>query len=70
MRPSTSATADCLRIGLQAANGSNRQSWRWLVVTDPTVREKIAGLYRDAYLLRVGGQTFAEFVPADTLVDT
>lgn len=23
---------DCLRIGMQAANGSNQQSWRWLVV--------------------------------------
>nr|WP_297737693.1 hypothetical protein [Mycobacterium sp.] len=26
------------RMGLRAANGSNQQSWRWLVVTDPGVR--------------------------------
>ena len=26
---------ECLRIGLQAANGSNQQAWRWLVVADP-----------------------------------
>jgi nitroreductase len=39
------------RIGLQAANGSNSQAWRWLVVTDPKLRNKIAELYRDAYLL-------------------
>jgi nitroreductase len=57
---------ECLRIGLQAANGSNQQTWRWLVVTDPDLREKIAGLYRDAYLLRVGGQLLAHLMPAGT----
>ena len=31
---------ECLRIGLQAANGSNQQSWRWLVVADPALRER------------------------------
>ena len=55
---------DCLRIGLQAANGSNQQSWRWLVIVDAALREKIAALYRDAYLLRVGGQLLADLVPA------
>ncbi|KKC06523.1 nitroreductase family protein [Mycobacterium nebraskense] len=57
---------ECLRIGLQAANGSNQQSWRWLVVTDPSLRNEIAQLYRAAYLLRVGGQMIADFVPAGT----
>jgi len=57
---------ECLRIGLQAANGSNQQSWRWLVVTDPGLRAKIAELYRDAYLLRVGGQLLAELMPVGT----
>ena len=57
---------ECLRIGLQAANGSNQQSWRWLVVTDPALRNEIAELYRAAYLLRVGGQMIANFVPAGT----
>src|SRR5579875_1351279 len=57
---------DCLRIGLQAANGSNQQSWRWLVVSEPRLREQIAALYRDAYLLGVGGQMIAGLVPADT----
>lgn len=57
---------ECLRIGLQAANGSNQQSWRWLVITDPALREEIARLYRAAYLLRVGGQLIADFVPAGT----
>ena len=38
---------ECLRIGLQAANGSNAQTWRWLVIADPELRAKIAELYRD-----------------------
>jgi nitroreductase len=57
---------ECLRIGLQAANGSNSQAWRWLVVADPTLREKIAELYRDAYLKRVGGQLLADLLPSGT----
>ena len=57
---------ECLRIGLQAANGSNQQSWRWLVVADPGLRHKIAEVYREAYLLRVGGQMLAHLMPADT----
>src|ERR1700760_4543275 len=55
---------ECLRVGLQAANGSNQQSWRWLVVTDPELRREIAELYRAAYLLRVGGQLLGDLVPA------
>lgn len=57
---------DCLRIGLQAANGSNQQSWRWLVIADPALRAEIAALYREAYLLRVGGQLLADLLPAGT----
>jgi nitroreductase len=57
---------ECLRIGLQAANGTNAQSWRWLFIVEPALRERIAGLYRDAYLLRVGGRMVADLVPAGT----
>jgi nitroreductase len=39
---------ECLRIALQAPSGSNRQHWHWLVVTDPSVRASIGGLYRQA----------------------
>jgi nitroreductase len=58
---------ECLRIGMQAANGSNQQSWRWLVISDRGLRETIAGLYRDAYLARVGGQFIAEYLSGDTV---
>lgn len=58
--------ADCLRIAMQAANGSNQQSWRWLVVSDPSLRAELAALYRDAYLQRVGGRLIADLLPADS----
>lgn len=54
---------ECLRIAIQAANGSNQQSWRWLVIADPALRHQLAQLYRDAYLLRVGGQMLGDLVP-------
>jgi nitroreductase len=54
---------ECLRVGMQAANGSNSQLWRWLVVTDQVLRNRIAELYREAYLLRVGGRMLADQLP-------
>lgn len=44
---------DCLELGLQAPTGSNRQGWRWLVVTDEDMRKELGRLYRkggDDYL--------------------
>jgi nitroreductase len=57
---------DCLRIGLQAANGSNQQAWRWLLVTEPSLRTAIADVYRKSYLEKVGGQLLAGLLPAGT----
>jgi nitroreductase len=37
---------ECLRLALQAPTGSNAQKWRWVVVTDPAVRDALAHLYR------------------------
>ncbi len=54
---------DCLRIALHAANGSNQQNWRWLVIIDDRLRSAIAALYRSAYLKKVGGQMIASFIP-------
>jgi nitroreductase len=36
------------------------------VVADPVLRGRIAELYHDAYLLRVGGQMLADLMPAGT----
>jgi nitroreductase len=40
---------DCLRIALQAPTGANRQHWRWIMLTEPSVRAEIAAIYRDAF---------------------
>jgi nitroreductase len=37
---------ECLRLAIQAPTGSNQQTWRWLVITDPGVRAQLAELYR------------------------
>jgi len=57
---------DCLRIALQAANGSNQQPWRWLVVCDRGLRVKLADLYRDAYLSRTGQRMVSDTLPSGT----
>ncbi len=47
---------ECLRLAIQAPTGSNSQGWRWIVVTDPEKRAKIAEYYRaggEAYLRRI-----------------
>jgi nitroreductase len=38
---------DCLRLAQQAPTASNRQLWRWIVVTDPGKRIRLAELYRE-----------------------
>jgi nitroreductase len=48
---------ECLEIALQAPSGSNRQSWHWIVVTDPDQRAAIGDLYRrsvESYLQSSG----------------
>jgi nitroreductase len=58
--------AECLGVGLHAPNGSNQQSWRWLVVADAEPRARIAALYREAYLSMTGGQLVADAIAQDT----
>ncbi len=41
---------ECLRLAVQAPTASNRQTWRWVVVTEPDLRLKIADYYREAAL--------------------
>lgn len=57
---------ECLGIGLQAANGSNQQAWRWVVVTDADLRSRIGQWYRETYLSKVGGQFIADLMPGGT----
>lgn len=37
---------ECLELTLQAPTGSNRQGWRWIVVSDAAKRAALADLYR------------------------
>lgn len=37
---------DCIDIAQQAPTGSNRQGWRFVVVTDPDKRRALADIYR------------------------
>ncbi len=37
---------ECLELAVQAPTGSNLETWRWLVITDQSVRERLAQLYR------------------------
>jgi nitroreductase len=39
---------ESLRLAIQAPTGGNVQGWRWMVVTDPGKRAKLADLYRRA----------------------
>ena len=38
---------ECLRLAIQAPTGSNQQTWRWIVVTDPAGARALADLYRN-----------------------
>jgi nitroreductase len=55
--------ADCLQIALHAANGTNQQSWRWLVVSGAEPRRLVAAHYRAAYESMTGGR-IADSLPA------
>ncbi len=42
----TGSVMDCLELALQAPTGSNRQGWRWIVVTDEGLRRELGRIYR------------------------
>jgi nitroreductase len=51
---------ECLEIAIQAPSGSNRQGWRFVIVTDADKRSAIADHYRrafDEYLVQVRRST-------------
>lgn len=44
-----------LDAAVRGPNGGNRQSWAWLVVTDPAVKKPIADWYREGWEQSYGG---------------
>jgi nitroreductase len=49
---------DCIRLSQQAPTGSNAQTWRWLCVTEPKLKQEIARIYRE------GGAQYLELARA------
>jgi nitroreductase len=39
---------ECLRLAFQAPNGSNQQTWGWVLVDDPAIRAEMARIYHDS----------------------
>jgi nitroreductase len=39
----------CIELALKAPTGSNGQNWEFVVVKDPTVKERLAARYREAW---------------------
>lgn len=39
---------ECLQLAFQAPNGSDQQTWGWVLVDDPDTRAKMAGIYMAA----------------------
>jgi nitroreductase len=57
-RPVPTALIDeALNIALQAPTGANTQTWRFLVITDPAIKDQIADCYRRAAQAYVEGRT-------------
>jgi nitroreductase len=60
---------ECLTLGLQAPNGSGAELWRFIVVSDPSVRHQIGELYARSSaqyleLLRAANPSLDETTPA------
>lgn len=56
---------ECLEVALQAPSGSNRQGWRWIVVTDAGLRGEIGALYRRAVQRYLDSEGAADRLFAD-----
>ena len=55
---------ECLRLAIQAPTGSNMQTWRWIVVTDPAVRAALGELYRNLPADRLASRVPSTVPPA------
>ena len=57
-RPVDRATVErCLEIAIQAPTGSNRQGWKWLIVTDAEKKAKIGEYYKASWYAYAGVAT-------------
>ncbi len=56
---------ECIEIALQGPSGSNRQTWHWLVITDPEKRAAVGEYYRRAVESYLAGPGAAGKLHAD-----
>lgn len=56
---------ECLEIAIQAPTASNRQDWRFLVITDEELRRRIGELYRDSFRRYRSGRSHAGLIGGD-----
>lgn len=58
----------CLEIAFQAPNGSNLNTWRWVVVDDPTIIGKVCELYNQGtedFISSLGDAVGESYMGAD-----
>lgn len=58
----TRVIEECIDLAIQAPTGGNGQGWRWVIVTDPDKKAKLAEWYRDAWQMayaNAGEDSFA-----------
>ena len=60
---------ECLELAVQAPTASNRQLWRWMIVTDPELKRKIADIYRELAGLVADGTLSAPIEATYALAD-
>jgi nitroreductase len=61
---------DCLELALQAPTGGDLQGWRWIVITDPTVKAQVRDLYLQSLHEASGGRRVVLVVDAaDRMLD-
>jgi nitroreductase len=65
--------AECLEIAFQAPNGSNQNTWQWLVIDDRDTARKAAAIYDaalDDFIKSPEGQAYAREGAAKVAADT
>lgn len=68
-----SLIAECLEIAFQAPNGSNQNTWQWVVIDDPATMAKAAAIYDaalDDFINSAEGQEYARQGAAKAMSDT
>ena len=65
--------AECLEIAFQAPNGSNQNTWQWLVIDDRETMKKVAAIYDaalDDFINSAEGQAYQREAAAQLATDT